>query len=384
MRKRFWLWIAAAAAGSGLGGLAFAQPKGPDAGLAKVFADWKQRQERFKTARYTLVGTTQFKDQPLQLGDPALPAGDPARPTQAVLLLDLERKRFRLESSEDVITEGRGYARRVGTKAFDGKALYELTHREANGFGSDGPDLAIAKGSLSQQQVDAVYWPVFFAHGIVPTLHSPLRPDKLPTTPDPEEFEVRGTQALNGRPCLVIRTEPLAGGQGSSTDEYWVDTSRDGAIVRYVQFTGSNPWDRLDVEWTRDDAGWRPDRWSLTWTVNGKVRRVYKLRVERFEANPAVADSDFTISATPGMNVLVHEYPELGTGLNPAYPAGRTYHVSPSGAWEETSAKGFTTLAGEQLPPTGRSWVWWAVAAAAVVVIAAEAWVIRRRRMAAS
>jgi hypothetical protein len=191
-------------------------------------------------------------------------------------------------------------------------------------------------------------------------------------------------QILNGRPCLVVRTEPLAGGQEPLLDEYWVDADRDGAVARYVQFSGSNPWERLDVEWKRTDAGWWPDRWTLTWTVDGKVRRVYKMRVERFEANPAVADRDFTIPAKPGMKVVVHEYPGLGTGLNPAYPAERTYQVSASGSWEETAAKGFTTLGGEHLPPAGRAWVWWAVAGAAVVAILDTAWVIRRRRIAAT
>lgn len=363
---------------------ALAQPKGPDPRLAKVFADWKGRLERLKTARYTLVGTVEFKDQPLLPGDPELPAGNPVRPKRVVVLLDLEQRRYRLETSEDILTEGRGYAPRIGTSAFDGKALHELTHREANGFGPDGPDLVIAKGNLSQQQIDAVLWPVFFAHGIVPTVHSPLRPDKLPIAPDPEEFEVRGVQALNGRPCLVVRTEPLAGGQGPSSDEYWVDADRAGAIVRYVQFTGSNPWDRLDVEWKRTDVGWWPDRWALTWTVNGKVRRLYKLRVESFEPNPAVAEGDFAIPVKPGMTVRVHEYPELGTGLNPLYPADQTYRVSPSGAREEVSAKGFTTLDGEQLPPAERHWVWWAVAAAAVIVALVAVRVVRRRRMAAT
>jgi hypothetical protein len=112
-----------------------------------------------------------------------------------VLLLDLERKRYRLESSEDVLTEGKGYAPRTGTSAFDGKALHELTHREANGFGPDGPDLVIAKGDLSQQQVDTALWPVFFAHGIIPTVHSPLRPDKLPTAPDPEASRPAGCRS---------------------------------------------------------------------------------------------------------------------------------------------------------------------------------------------
>ena len=46
------------------------------------------------------------------------------------------------------------------------------------------------------------------------------------------------------------------------------------------------------------------------------------------------------------MLVRVSETPPAGSGLNPNVAATKTYLISPSGAWQETSAIGFTTLDG--------------------------------------
>src|SRR6266851_6414448 len=75
----------------------FAQTGGKQPVLDKIFADWHDRQGLLKTARYVITGTKEFKDK-------NLPPGNPVRPQRAVLLLDMERKRWRLESSQDDIS----------------------------------------------------------------------------------------------------------------------------------------------------------------------------------------------------------------------------------------------------------------------------------------
>jgi hypothetical protein len=242
--------------------------------------------------------------------------------------------------------------------------------------------LSIARGDLSQLQIESWLWPVFFAHGIVTTSHAPLAPPSLARPYDSDLWEVSGEQTLNGRRCLIVQTAPLAAA-GAMVDEMWVDPGRSWCVVRRTSFTDGKPWTRLDIEHKQTDFGWWPERWTHTWTLGGQVRRIRKLQIDSFEANPPVTDADFTIPVKPGMTISVHEYPELGTGRDPRYPAQRTYQVTPSGRWEEISAKGFTTLDGTVLPPERTWWGWWAVGVGVAIAAVLVAVIALRRRQAA-
>lgn len=363
-------------------GPTFAQGPGAKAQLEAVFKDWQFRQSIFTSARYVLRGATEFKDE-------QLPPGNPIRPLRFVLLLDLEKKRYRLEGSQDVIyaignenAERLEYHHRINTSAYDGKALQSLFHKKANEIDDDRVgDLYIDTGNLGQgAQFGGELWPIFFAHGIVPTVHSPLLVNKLPLDHDPDDFAVAGRQILRGQNCLVVRTEPLAG-MGTISDELWINSAQKSAIHRYVSLiNGSEPWSRLDVSWKNTPHGWWVDQWSDTEYVGGRLRRIRRLRVESFEANPEVSDTDFTFPVEPGWKVIVTDSPEPGTGLDPSKPASKTYIISPSGAWDEVSAKGYTTLAGKELPPEGsRRWLVWTLGGG-LAIGALLFYVFRQRR----
>ena len=58
--------------------------------------------------------------------------------------------------------------------------------------------------------------------------------------------------------------------------------------------------------------------------------------------------------------------PPPGKGFNPVFPATTTYLISPSGSWQQLSARGYTTLDGKVLPPQrGQAGLWWTAVAAA-------------------
>jgi hypothetical protein len=358
---------------------AVAQAKGKEAALNQIFADWKHRQGLLKAARYVIVGTTEVKD-------PDLPSGTAVWPSRSVLLLDLAGKRFRLETSEGVLhgDEGtrRKFAPRVSTSANDGKVGGCYTHREANGIpDGDAADLIINLNDAPTRGTwfDPHLWPVFYAHGLIPTVQTDVRLNKLPMSYDPDNFEVRGRQTARGRNYTVVQTDPMAGNQPIH-DELWIDLSQQSTIHRHVYFNGSNPWYRQDVEWKQTALGWWPEKWTLTWTRNGQVRLIHRLKVESFEPNPPLKDGDFTLPAKPGMKVSALEYPSLESGLNPYMQASKTYLVLPSGAWQEVDAKGFTTMEGTVLPPgRSRAWIWWSVAAVALAAGLAG-YLFRRRQ----
>ncbi len=349
------------------GAPAFAQEPGKNNSLANIFNDWKDRQNVLKSAHYVLVGTTEFKDE-------NLPPGNPIRPLRFDFLFDVEKKRYRLESSQEIIhaeslepTAKMEYRKRINTSAYDGKSLQSLRHRKLNGIDDDVADLAIGKGELGPAACFGnEVWPIFFAHGIVPTIHTPLRVDKLPLSHDSDDFDVAGQQMLRNQNCLLVRTEPLSSGSpgqdGTTFDEFWINSRQKSAIQRYVFFTGSNPWSVLDLTWKNTDHGWWVDEWTETWNVSGRVRRINRLHVETFEPNPKVLDNDFTLPVKPGMKVTVGENPPLGKGLDPTKPAIKTYVISASGSWNEVSATGFTTLEGKELPPErSGKWVVWTI-----------------------
>jgi hypothetical protein len=163
--------------------------------------------------------------------------------------------------------------------------------------------------------------------------------------------------------------------------EFWIDLSQKSAIQRHVIYSGSNPWTRTDIDWKQTEFGLWPDKWTLTWSMNGQVWRIQRLRIDSFEPNPAVTDADFTLEAKPGMRVKVADSPPPGPGLNPDLGPTRTYVISPSGSWQEVDAKGYTTLGGEVLPPEQtQSWIWWAVAAAGAGATALLFYAWRGRR----
>ncbi|MBX9623359.1 MAG: hypothetical protein K2X82_06055 [Gemmataceae bacterium] len=364
-----------------LAGPAAGQPGKDD--VARTLAAWKARQGKMKTARYVLAGTVEHL-APVQSGDAMPPPDQRVRPLRATVLLDLERGRVRMESAEEQLGVDGKYYPAEGTYTYDGREVrhFQPRHlvREHGGY-----DLIIGKRSPTDRggtYAPNYCRPVLFAHGIAPTVHTPAYLDKLPLNQDPEDWATFGRQPLGGGMYDVFRTEPAASSAGT-TDEYWVDPARDGAVRRYVYRVGNRPWFRHDVDWRRTPAGWWPERWTYTFTNDGVTpNHIYTVRVEAYEYDPPVADGDFTVPAEPGMErVRVVEPVPAGGGMNPDLPPYREYRISPSGEWVETKAKGLTTLDGVELPPE-RWWHRWPWAAGVVVLAAAavgvRAW--RRRR----
>ncbi|MBX9584588.1 MAG: hypothetical protein K2X87_30165, partial [Gemmataceae bacterium] len=375
-------FLLAVLVGCGLSGPAAAQPKTDDA-VARVLADWKARQGKMKVARYVLAGTVEHVAK-LTPDAPPLPATDRARPFRATLLLDLERGRVRFDKEEEWPDAKGGWERSYGSFTHDGK---ETRSGRTPGRPHDGPgfDLAIDRYARSGREGSRVYdyyWPVLFAHGVVPTVHAPLYAERLPTAFDPEDFVSVGRRPLGATTYQVIRTEPLAAAS-PLLDEYWVDTAKQGAIRRYVSLTGEQPWLRLDIDWRETPAGWWPAKWTHTLTVDGRtVNRVAKLAVESYEYDPPVPDADFTLPVEPGMReVIVAEATPEGAQFHPAYPARRTYRITETGEWVETAAERARTLDGREVP-LERRWGWWpwAAGAAGAISIGLAARVWHRRR----
>jgi hypothetical protein len=357
----------------------------------RTLADWRNRMDRVQSVRYTVTGTVETKKEVIAdllkglagKKNIVIPPESPPSPIKAVVLIDLTKKRFRIDQSETIFSQAsKRYVPLVKTIAYNGKTYQTAIPREQNESTPSDPDVFLSKGDLEQMSVDVFFWPVFEAHGLVPTVNVPLRPDKLPIQHELDELDARGMIEHGGRRCAVLRTEPLNVNVALS-DEFLVDQSRESAILRHIRFNGTNPWYRLDVTHHDTPHGWLPKSWTVTWTTGGHVATVHRLTAVSFEVNPQLREDDFTLPIKPGMIVYTDEYPAVGTGLDPERPRNGTYRVEPSGRWVELNSKGFTTIEGVELPRNSRRGYWWwvvGVAGTTVPVVAVMAWLRKRRK----
>ena len=363
--------------------ISFAQT--PDERIKQILNDWKVRKDRYKAVKYSMEGVVEAKYIPEMSGiDPKkLPKLPYSKPMSYEVLIDITGGRFRIEKREEVFSYSSGrFILRVTTNAYDRKAYQTFVPRVVNGLSPEDSEISLMKGDLHQVHVEAELWPLFYAHGLIPTVNAPLRPDKWPTDHEPEDFIFRSSTPVAGKPCTVFRSEPMASSPGVF-DEFYIGQTSDSPVLRHVYYSGKNPWYLIDVTYRKNENGSLPEKWELTHSIGGKVSHVYRLAVKSVEVNPAITDADFTLPIEPGMLVSTSIYPEAGKGLDSTHPAQTTYRAGESGSKTVLEAKGFTTTEGVQLPAEKDGWPrwswWFAYALIGTGVLAALRWIVRRR-----
>ncbi len=336
-----------------------AQPAGDP--VPKILEAWKKRQTAFKTVKYVVTGKVEhlFVPSPrpgaekVQRVQPKLPLELPFR---AAVLIDCEKQRFRLELDEFIWSaRQQTLVATDSTRSFDGSKMFAAVRNGKEQLGAV-PDVAIVKGDLAGQQVGAELWPLFAAHGIIPTARQPLRPDKPPTAFTPEMFHRRGQLSHEGIKCEVLNSEPLDSAP-AATDEFWIDAGSDGFIRRHTYYAGRNPFIRLDAKSRLMSGAHVPAEWTCTWTEGNRTRAIHRLKVETFEGNPAVADTDFSVVLKAGAKVEEHDIPQPGSGLDPIKHGVKTYTIDASGTAGTTTETPQRRLDGSEVPLAG-NWRW--------------------------
>ncbi|MBY0461336.1 MAG: hypothetical protein K2V38_28805 [Gemmataceae bacterium] len=359
----------------------------PDAKIAQTFADWKARRERFQSVRYTLSGVIQRvteREISPRLKNSVIPdpPGGKEKRLEFKILLDFARGRFRVEGIEPVPSLARDrWVPSLRITAFNGTEYQQALPRDKNDRGADEADVSISKGNPDLRVTDSDLWPVFEAHGIVPTVDAPLLVGRLPIAHEAEDFALRGSTTHAGRPCGVLVTNPT-GTTPNLSDELWVDAGRQSAIPRRVYFQGKRPLFRQDVEHAETPHGWLPRKWTHTITEDGKVMTIVSWTVNSFEADLPFRDDDFTFEIKPGMIVSSYNYPARGKGLDVNRPAKGLYRIAENGDWEPLDKPtGFTTTEGVQLAPetNSRRWWWLGSAVGALLLLLATVAIWRRR-----
>jgi hypothetical protein len=312
-------------------------------------------------------GQTERKDLP---ADSNLPA---VRPVKYVVLLDLVRGFSRIEyNGSGPNPNFERYIPRVRVSAYDGKTLQTSVDRKLCEIGPTNPDISLVKGPLDLMPLDSNIWPLLFAHGVVPTVNKPARPDRMPDQHTSEDFDYRGKVGHAGSQCYILKSHPVAS-TPFLVDEFLIDPDKTSAIVRHVYFAGKNPWFRFDVAYEQSESSWLPKSWTFAHSQANKLVEVTRFTVERLETNPPVTDADFVLPIPPGSIVKVQNYPQPGLGFDPSKPANGLFRVDEDGKWSVLEETGFERKeARVSLPrrPQNRRWTLWAGVGFALIGIA--------------
>ncbi len=307
-----------------------------------VLAAWEKSRARVTTVRYTLGGAIDTKEGAggAKLPPPR-PGGTPPR-YQGVWLLDIPRRRHRLEETNPrrSVEDKTKYTTSHRIWVCDGETDKSLHPRDKNEWYDGRPDMHIARGDLRTVHVPAQYHPLFIAHGFIPNSRDIPSPGRWPAPVDREEFELQGTGAIGGRPHTILRGEPFH----SMREEYWADMGRGGTVGRLITWLGkTDPYMRTDIDYQEVGGVWVPKRWAHTVSRDNRVLQLSRYEVTNVELNPAVSDADFDIPVLPGYVVEEHAFPAKGSGLNPDYPARRTTVVTPDGGKKVIEETGYLT-----------------------------------------
>ena len=356
-----------------------AQPA--DDPVPKILEAWKKRQTAFKTVKYVVTGKVEHLYlSPLRKGMEniiKLPKVPFELPYKAVVVLDCEQKRYRVTTElRTWSTDQQVFLPRSTTISFDGEQLFVSAMTDDEFLKKGMSDLTVVKGDLTTYQIGAELWPVFAAHGLVPTSHRPLLPDRWPATHQAGAFVGRGQTAQDGVRCEVLRSEPLDVVPATS-DEILVDAGTDGFVRRHVYFAGVNPFARIDARPQVKDGATLPKEWTCTWSEGKKTKTVHRLRVESFEGS--VTGTDFRQTAPPGGTVEEHTIPLPGSGLDPINHPVKKFTVGPGGGRTLIEERPQLQLDGTPAPsPSPGLWLW--IGLGLVSCIVAVGFAIRRRR----
>ena len=97
---------------------------------------------------------------------------------------------------------------------------------------------------------------------------------------------------FNGHLCLILESAP----NGPVTNRYWVDTARDGLILKHVQIASGRTTSELEINYeNHEQHGWVPSNWHANF-LNG-----------RSQVDAEVVD--FTINGPMTANTFEIDYP---------------------------------------------------------------------------
>lgn len=281
----------------------------PEENASRVLADWKARRTWYKTVRYRLSGSQVFTPS-VWAGTAHSVKADVVRPESMNILLDFTKNRIRVERKTEVasgadsgpITIPYNHVYTFGDNGL--KFFYDRKENETadSKAGDSRPDLTFLTPNnpvFPPPELEPLFW----SHGIVSLPLNPIHANSLAVQLSPDDLLFQGVALLNRYMCSVFRSETIATGQEGSYAELWVANGSFSPILRKTIVTGKRPIYSHEVEYRQVNDRTMVGKWSSTAFLGGKVGKTYRLEVQDFEADPAIAEEDFDTAVQPGMLV---------------------------------------------------------------------------------
>ena len=293
------------------------QEADPQSEIKKILTDWQHRQQRIRNVRYVLNGEAlvpKGKIGEILMNGQAVPAEDKKYEKKVSLLLDFEKDRMRREISGQAFDGQKGafvpYSR---TELFDGTLSKVFMARNPQ----NSPELDADLYLVGRKQQGGVHFefsefPIFLAHGIVPTglkdslVGSMTTPQKLLLPLKRDAFYIHARGFRDQRECLVLRTQPDP--QVGVFYEFWVDSSRESAIVQVASYIKGMLDTTIDIEYERGPNGWLPTSWTQKQNTNkaikvgpASIEQSCSYRVVEVSTDKELSVEDFDIKLEAGM-----------------------------------------------------------------------------------
>lgn len=285
--------------------------------VKKIVDDWTRRQQ-IRGFRYVVGGIHIVPKGWISQHDPPgsprtdVPSDEVVIDVKTEYFADLERNRSRIERDFEIYdsTVGR-FARMFRVRLYDGQNSQVFYPRdrnrdifdEARASGPWQADLELrTNGGPGFMRIDL---PVLLAHGMVSVGGSAVSPTRtLRRNLNADDFSVYGRAVHDGRECVILRSQTDHTRPRPSYNEYWVDTERDSAIVRFVRYIGDSENLLIDLWYDEDDApGFPLAGYVFMEDFQGRLLRTREEFVLEYEAEPAFTDSLFYVEPQPGFNV---------------------------------------------------------------------------------
>lgn len=296
--------------------------------MAQIKSAWSERFQAIGKVRYYLSGSVTYlpgslvpPGDPIRLPDDksaanGLPEHESTRPLRAVWTFDFKKTMFRKESHHwSYMIDSRTYRPVVRTDVFNGSELKGLIPREANtGEGHvPGPldaDFEIGSETKAPWFFYNADMPVLYAHGLFQFLPTRLGEGGASILP-PLSVTLQNMGASEERVVVLsARFEEKPQNKGAPLEHeyrFWVDMSKDAAIVRWEDRYRSGVANQIVAQWRQHDRHWLPESWTFTKfhvaNTARNVAHIHHFRVDRVEIEPEVGPSEFDVSYGPGMIV---------------------------------------------------------------------------------
>ena len=282
--------------------------------LRSVTEAWRRRAEKFRSARFVLrTENTDAYENVLDIfldrdETPSVNAQTEGTKIPKVfeytlttkISIDGVRMRYELEGERPI---GSKLGRQDYVSAYNGEVSKSLTHPNADFNHPSGHIYRMKRCEATSTFYAA---PILWTYALL---------EQAVTSIDLDKLTLSSREGVIGdRNCIILeqKSEEYTFGGDQA---FWVDPSKDYAIVRHTIGTGDHVAAQLDCTYRFDpEDGWVPSRWTTRrFRGDGTPRTTGKTEVVEYEINPKFKSDEFEITFPAG-TVVSDERLEKRTG----------------------------------------------------------------------